>query len=206
MVIQMSSTAPHHSQRNPKRIRKEDIVAGVLSVVVAAPAVFAPSVAFAKVDRELVAAFAGNPVVSAAELDKQRGGFMLSNGAMVNFGMEIQQFVNNTLQNDVNMAFGVKNTFTVTQTTPSGTTTTTYNQLPANGLTFQTSAGGGATNEAVTVTNNAIQTITQNTQNNQALKTVTTVNISTQGFANVLHQASTNMQIINSIRTGGWRH
>lgn len=202
----MSNSVPRRSSRNPKRIRKCDIVAGVLSVAVAAPAVFAPSVAFAKVDRELLAAFAGNPVVSAAELDKQRGGFLLSNGAMVNIGMEVQQFVNNTLQNDVKMTESIINHLTVSQTTPSGTTTQVLSQLPAGGLTFQTMSGGGATNEAVTVTNNAIQTITQNSQNNLALKTVTTLNISTQGLANVLHQASTNFQIINSIRMNGWHH
>lgn len=204
----MSNSVSLSSTRDAKRIGRGDVVACVLSVAIAAPAVFAPSVAFAKVDRELLAAFAGNPVVSAAELDKQRGGFLLSNGAMVNIGMEVQQFVNNTLQNDVTMTESIINHLTVSQTTPSGTTTQVLSQLPPGGLTFQTSTSstGGATNQAVTVTNNAIQTITQNSQSNQALKTITTLNISTQGLANVLHQASTNFQIINSIRMNGWHH
>ncbi len=197
-------TGLHGSPQRRQRVSAGEVAVGI--VAVAAPLVLAPSIAFAKMDRQMLAAFAGAPVVSAAELDKQRGGFMLPNGALVNFGMEIQEFVNNTLKNDVKVDFSVQNHFTVTQTQGTTTTTTTYSQLPNGGLSFQTPSNGGLTQQTVNIANNTIQTLVQNSANNQALKTVTTVNVSTQGLAQTLQQLSTNAQIMNTIHMNSWMH
>src|SRR5690348_17382410 len=77
--------------RKPASSKAKDIAALVFSVALAgaaAPALLAPSVAYAKADKPLLTAFAGDEVVSATELDKQRGGFVLPTGGLVNFRSE----------------------------------------------------------------------------------------------------------------------
>lgn len=194
--------------RHPGRTRTRETVASVfaLGAAIAVPLILTPSIAFANVDQQFSSAFAGAPVVSAAELARQRGGFMLPSGLMVNFGMEVQQFVNNTLTNDVKADFSAQNHFTVTQTHGDTTTMQTYTQLPPGGLSFPTTSNGGLTQQTVNIVNNTIQSLVQNSANGQSLKTVTTVNIATQGLANLLHQAGTNSQVMNAIHMSSWMH
>jgi hypothetical protein len=179
-----------------------DVVSlALISTLAMVPVILVPSAAFAKVDRQLLAAFAGDPVVSTSELDKQRGGFFLPNGGLVNFGLEIQQFVDNTLQNALTVN-QVANHFTVT----TGGTTTDLTQLPANGFTATTVTNNGATKLVTTILNGAIHTLAQNTANSQTIQTVTTLNIATQGFQSALHNVTTTAQILNTIQMNSWIH
>jgi hypothetical protein len=167
------------------------------------PVVLAPSTAYARVDRQLLAAFAGAPVLSANELDHQRGGFYLPNGALVNFGLEVQQFVDHTLTNDVKVDFdSVRHTFNVNQLTGDSTQLTS---IPG-GFEATTDFNNHTTHLSTTVVNGAIQNVIQNTANNQNLQTVTTLNISTQGFQNALHHITITSQILNTIHTNSWIH
>jgi hypothetical protein len=145
-------------------------------------------------------AFNDAKVLTSSELDKVRGGFDAGGGVFVQIGFEIDQFANNVLQNQVSVSpitiqgnKVITNTFTVTQTTPSGgTTTTTSAQIP---ITVQTNLnpvqGVPATVLAVTVNNGSIQSLVQNQANNQTLSTVTTVNITTQGLLNAIQNVET---------------
>lgn len=153
---------------------------------------------------ERLTAFDAQPVVSKAELAKLRGGFSLGNGVTINFGLQIQQFVNDLTAplNQVNINL-VKNNFTVTQTT--GGTTTTLPSVP-NVITPNGPINNGATNLAVALSNSGIQSLIQNSANNQALAQTTTLNISTQGLANVLHQMAGNSQMIQTIQMNSGIH
>jgi hypothetical protein len=153
---------------------------------------------------ERLTAFDAQPVLSKAELAKLRGGFALGNGVTVNFGLQIQQFVNDmtTPLNQVNINL-VKNNFTVTQT--AGGTTTTLPSIP-NVITPNGPINNGATNLAVTLANSGIQSVIQNSANNQALVQTTTLNISTQGLANTLHQIAGNNQMIQMIQMNSGMH
>lgn len=172
--------------RKPASSKAKDIAALVFSVALAgaaAPALLAPSVAYAKADKPLLMAFAGDEVVSATELDKQRGGFVLPTGGLVNFGLEIQDMVNGTIVQTFNAA-----------------------NLPAGGVNVTSTANGGLTKFDTTIANGVIATVVQNGANNQALQTVTTLNISTQGFQTALHTVTQTAQILNTIRTNVWMH
>ncbi|MGH7015298.1 MAG: hypothetical protein ACREEL_14310 [Stellaceae bacterium] len=187
------------------------IVGSVALAVVTAPMIFVPATAFAKMDPQLLAALAGAPPLTASQLNKQRGGFYLPNGALVNFGLEVQQIVNHTVMNDLTVDMETRNHFTVTQTqtTPTGGTTTTTSELtslPNNGFTANTITNNGQTKLTTTVTNGAIQTLVQNTVNNQAIQTVTTLNVSTQGFQSAVHNVATTAQIFNTIQMNSWMH
>jgi hypothetical protein len=146
-------------------------------------------------------------VLSAAELDKLRGGFDLGNGITVNLGLQVQQFVNSLLTpvNQVNVS--VTNKLTVTQTTngPNGPTTTTLPSIPST-ITPIGPINNGATNLAVTLANSGITSTIQNSANNQALTQITTLNISTQGLVNVLHQMAGNSQMIQMIQMNSGIH
>lgn len=156
-----------------------------------------PAVAQARtaIGAEVLTAFSQDPVVSKAELDRQRGGFYLPNGVMISLGVEIQQFVNNQRYNDV--TYSVNNNFSVTQTTAQGTTTYTQTLLGGTINTVSTSAGtttvqvsptgsAGLTTLAASFGNGSIQSVIQNSANGIALKSITTVNLTTQGLANSL--------------------
>jgi len=151
-------------------------------------------------------AFDSDPVVGKAELSKLRGGFNLGNGAVVNFGLQVQQFVNDAIKpvNDVQIML-VQNKFTVTQTTGGKTTTTDLAALPQ---TFSPSGpiNNGATQLAVTITNQAVKSLIQNAANNQALTSITTLNVQTQGLVNMLHQAAANGQLVQTLQMNGWTH
>ena len=203
----MEQTARHSQLRSKLAGRREvsAIVLGAVLVGVGAPMVIAPSTAFAKETREMLVAFADEPVLSTAELDKQRGGFFLPNGAMVNFGVEVQQFIDNTLQNALSVS-GIQNNFTVTQTTPSGTTTENISQLPSNGFSITTTGNGGQTKLVTNITNGTIQTLVQNGASNHSIQTVTTINVATQGFQQAVQQVTTNFQIMNTIHMNNWTH
>lgn len=236
-------------------------------------------------------AFNSDPALTRAELDRLRGGFFLSNGNMINFGVSVQQYVNNQLANSVSLK--VDNNFTLTQTGPSGTTSvfstpqggiksmsftpsklgsmtgsftppsggnppSTPNNLPNNfsggtggmtntnntphlgaptftppvsntnlvttntqtpnvimnsgptsititpsalNATLSAVANGGLTNLGVTVNNGAIQSVIQNAANNQAFQSVTTLNLTTQGFASTLHNVVTMSNIAGVIQS-----
>lgn len=166
--------------------KAKDIAAVALSValaVAAVPALLAPSVAYAKADKQLLTAFAGDEVVTASELDRQRGGFVLPTGGLVNFGLEIQDMVNGTIVQTFNAA-----------------------NLPAGGINVTSTANGGLTKFDTTITNGVISSVVQNGANNQAIQTVTTLNISTQGFQTALHTVTQTAQILNTIRTNVWMH
>src|SRR5690348_1912385 len=203
----MEQTARHSQLRSKLAGRREvsAIVLGAVLVGVGAPMVIAPSTAFAKETREMLVAFADEPVLSTAELDKQRGGFFLPNGAMVNFGVEVQQFIDNTLQNALSVS-GIQNNFTVTQTTPSGTTTENISQLPSNGFSITTTGNGGQTKLVTNITNGTIQTLVQNGASNHSIQTVTTINVATQGFQQAVQKVTTNFQIMNTIHMNNWTH
>lgn len=203
----MEQTARRSYLRSKRTGRMEvsAVVLGAVLVGVGAPIVIAPSIAFAKESREMLVAFADEPVLSATELDKQRGGFFLPNGAMVNFGVEVQQFIDNTLQNALSVS-GIQNNFTVTQTTPSGTTTENISQLPANGFSVTTTGNGGQTKLVTNITNGAIQTLVQNAASDHSIQTVTTINVATQGFQKALQNVTTNFQIMNTIHMNNWTH
>lgn len=203
----MEQTARRSYLRSKRTGRMEvsAVVLGAVLVGVGAPMVIAPSTAFAKETREMLVAFADEPVLSTAELDKQRGGFFLPNGAMVNFGVEVQQFIDNTLQNALSVS-GIQNNFTVTQTTPSGTTTENISQLPANGFSVTTTGNGGQTKLVTNITNGAIQTLVQNSASDHSIQTVTTINVATQGFQKALQNVTTNFQIMNTIHMNNWTH
>jgi hypothetical protein len=151
-------------------------------------------------------AFDAQPVLSKAELAKLRGGFALGGGLVVNFGLEIQQFVNDMTKpiNDVNISL-VQNNFTVTQTTGGTTTTSNLTGLPQ---TFSPAGviNNGATQLAVTVSNQAIKSIVQNSANNQALTSVVTLNVTTQGLMNKLQQTAGANQLIQLMQTNSWTH
>lgn len=155
-------------------------------------------------------AFDHDPVVAAAELANLRGGFMMPNGVTIRFGFEIQQLANNVVQNDVAvgpvvLANGVlQQHLNITQTTPGGTQTTQLSQLPNGGFSFPVVLNSGLTNLNVTIRNGSVQTIIQNAANNQALQSVTTVNLSTQGFAHLLHSTMSTAQILNVVRNSTW--
>ncbi|MGH6976418.1 MAG: hypothetical protein ACREED_05260 [Stellaceae bacterium] len=203
----MEQTA-RRSQLRSKRTGRMEVSAVVLGAVLVgagAPIMTVPSTAFAKETREMLVAFADEHVLSAAELDKQRGGFFLPNGAMVNFGVEVQQFIDNTLQNALSVS-GIQNNFTVTQTTPSGTTTENISQLPSNGFSVTTVGNNGETKLVTNITNGAIQNLVQNGASNHSIQTVTTINVSTQGFQKALQTVTTNFQIMNTIRMNNWTH
>lgn len=157
---------------------------------------------------ELLTAFDHDPVVSTAELGKLRGGFELPGGALIQFGFQMQQYVNHVLQDTVStspITIGggvVQPSFSVTQTVNGVTVTKPYNQLPPGGLQFQTPTPGGQV--SVNINNGSIQTLIQNSANNQALQSVTTINIATQGLVNVLHSAMSTAQIMNTIQTNSW--
>lgn len=190
------------------RARRSGVSAVVLGAVLAgvvAPIAVAPSTAFAKEARETLVAFAGEHVLTTAELDKQRGGFFLPNGAMVNFGVEVQQFIDNTLQSALSVS-GIQNNFTVTQTQGGTTTTSNVSQLPANGFSVTTNANDGDTKLVTNIVNGSVQTLVQNGASNHSIQTVTTINVSTQGFQKALQNATTNFQILNTIRMNGLLH
>jgi hypothetical protein len=156
---------------------------------------------------ERLVAFDSQPVLTADELAMLRGGFDLGNGISVNFGLEIQQFVNNMLTpvNQVNLDL-LKNNFTVTQTTGGKTTTSTLTSLPQ---TFAPAGAvnNGATQLAITVSNQAIQSIIQNSANNTAISSVATLNVSTEGLVNVLRQSVGTSQMIQMMQmNSAWTH
>lgn len=157
---------------------------------------------------ELLTAFDHDQVVSAAELSKLRGGFELPSGALIQFGFQMQQFVNHTLQETVStgpITIGngaIQPTFSVTQTVNGIAQTQTYDHLPPGGINFPTSFPGG--NISVNINNGSVQTLIQNSDNNQTLQSVTTINIATQGLVNILHSAMSTAQIIHTIQTNNW--
>lgn len=154
--------------------------------------------------------FDHDPVVSADELAQLRGGFVMPNGLLVRFGFEIQQIANDVVQNAVSvgpvtLANGVvQQNFTVTQTTPGGTQTMQLTQIPSGGFKFPTALNNGLTNLSVTINNQSVQSVIQNQANNQALRTVTTVNLSTQGLLSALQSTMRTAQILNSIHNNNW--
>jgi hypothetical protein len=154
-----------------------------------------------------VTEFDNQPVLSAAELDKLRGGFDLGNGITVNLGLQVQQFVNSLLTPVNQLNVSVTNKLTVTQTTngPNGPTTTTLPSIPST-ITPIGPINNGATNLAVTLANSGITSTIQNSANNQALTQITTLNISTQGLVNVLHQMAGNSQMIQMIQMNSGIH
>jgi hypothetical protein len=154
---------------------------------------------------ERLTAFDAQPIVPKEELAKLRGGFNVGNGITVNFGLQVQQFVNDLLTpvNQVNIDL-VKNNFTVTQTV--GGTTTALPSIPKvitpNGL-----INNGLSNLAVTLANSGIQSVITNSANNTALAQVTTLNVSTEGLANALRQAAGNNSLIQTIQmNSGFTH
>jgi hypothetical protein len=240
-------------------------------------------------------AFNSDPVLTRAELDRLRGGFLLSNGTMINFGISVSQYVNNQLANSISLK--VDNNFTLTQTGTNGTTsvfstpqgaihslsftpsqsgpvtasftppsggnspptpnglsgnlngltnspntnntphlgTTTFTPTVSNtnvvttntqasnitltsgptsisitpsGLTATLAAvaNGGLTNLGVTINNGAIQSVIQNSANNQALTSVTTLNLTTQGLASTLHTAVMMNNIVGIIQSNALMH
>jgi hypothetical protein len=175
-----------------------------LSVAAALIAFGAPAPARAA-DRLM--AFDSQPVLTADQLALLRGGFDLGNGVSINFGLEIQQFVNDMLTpvNQVNLDL-LKNNFTVTQTTGGKTTTSTLTSLPQT-FTPTGPINNGATQLAVTITSQAIQSIVQNAANNQALTSVATLNVSTEGLLNVLRQTVGTNQMIQMMQmNSAWTH
>jgi hypothetical protein len=87
----------------------------------------------------------------------------------------------------------VSNTNVVTTNTQAsnirlntGTTSLTITPSALN-ATLSAVANGGLTNLGVTINNGAIQSVIQNAANNQAFQSVTTLNLTTQGFASTLH-------------------
>ncbi len=144
--------------------------------------------------------------LSAADLESQRGGFRLANGARINFGVEIQQLVNNTLQNEVQISSHAQNHFTVTQNQNGQTTTTNLSQLPNNGIVAQTQANNGLTNLAVTVSNGSLQSLVQNAANNTSVQVATTVNIDTQGLSGILHAGMTGVQLSQLLQANQFIH
>jgi hypothetical protein len=247
-------------------------------------------------------AFNSDPALTRDELDQLRGGFFLPNGNMINFGISVQQYVNNQLANSVSLK--VNNNFTLTQTSPSGTTsffttpqggmnsvsftpskfgTTTgtfnpgsptsnpisppstptnspsvpntltntqtpiqnSNNTPHLGTTFTPGVGttnlvttntqtpsttmntsptsitftpsglnatltavanGGLTNLGITVNNGAIQSVIQNSANNQVLQSVMTLNLTTQGLASTLHNVVMMNNIAGIIQSNALMH
>lgn len=159
---------------------------------------------------EILNVFHRTNVVSAAELARLRGGFMMPNGSLVQFGFKVQQFVNDTLKNvvtvgPVDLANGVvQNNFTVTQTTPSGTTTTHPTSLPAGGFTFPVTANDGKTNLTVNIGSSSVQTLIQNRADNLSLRSVTTVDVATQKLMPALNAAVAASQMIHTIQSNSW--
>jgi hypothetical protein len=160
-------------------------------------------------------AFDQDPRVGAADLDQQRGGFAMPHGVTVRFGFEIQQFANHVMHNDlkvspIEVANGVvQNHFTVSQTTPvagggTQTQTTILTQLPTGGFNAQATLNNGQTNLAVTLNNGSIETLVQNQANNQALQTISTVNLTTEGVAPLIHAAIAAARLIQTIHGNSW--
>jgi hypothetical protein len=168
-----------------------------------------------KAPNDVLSAFSGAKVLTASELGKVRGGFDAGGGVFVQIGFEVSQFANNVLQNQVSVSpinihgNSVTNTFTVTQTTAGGgTKITTLSQLPAGGLTALTNLNSNAQNVpqtvlSVTLNNGSIQSLIQNQANNQALSSITTVNIITQGLLNAIHNIGLIWQINQMVHQ--WR-
>lgn len=203
----MKITYRRPPQRNAKSVRGRSGVAAValgVGLAVAAPMVLAPSVAQAKMDGPIVVAFTGDHIMTASELNELRGGFYLPTGGFLNFGLEIQHFVNHVMDNDT-VINQVENHWTETQTTPTGTTTGPLTSFPTI-TTTTTNPKGGSTTVTTSLTSNAITTLVQNTANNVPIQTVTTVNVSTQGFQNALHNVGTAAQILNTIQLNSWMH
>jgi len=190
------------SRKRAFRMGVSVVALGAIAVGAAAPVVLAPLPAYAHEARELLAAFAGDKVLTATELDKERGGFYMPNGALVNFGMEIKHMVDGLVTNDIQVN-QVQNHFTMTT---NGGPPVEVTQLPANGFNVTTVANGGETKLVTNVNNGGIQTLVQNSANNQSVQTVTTVNVSTQGFQNAVQHVTTNFQIMNTIHMNTWNH
>ncbi|MGH7074255.1 MAG: hypothetical protein ACREFD_08660 [Stellaceae bacterium] len=144
--------------------------------------------------RELLA-LSGEPALTSAQLAKLRGGFYV-NGALFQIGFDVQQFVNNSLVNQVN--YNVQ----------SGTLTT--NNVATNGIsgpiTVTTTSNDGTTQLSVTVSNGAVQTVVQNTANNRALQTITTLNVATQGEAQNIRNFIIGRNLANIIQSNAWMH
>jgi hypothetical protein len=193
-------------QRSSKSARSRVGVSAIaLSVALGVtPMVLAPSVAQAQTTKPLVVAFAGEHTLTASELAKLRGGWYLPTGGFVNFGMEIQHFVNNVVDHDV-VVNQVDNHWTETDTTPTGTTTGPLTKWPTV-TTTTTDPHGGSTTVTTSLTSSAITTLVQNTANNLPIQTITTVNVSTQGFQNALHGVASTAQILNTIQMNSWMH
>jgi hypothetical protein len=157
-----------------------------------------PAVAYANaIGPGLLTEFNQDRVLSKGELDRQRGGFFLPNGAMVSLGVEIQQYVNNQLENQV--TYTVKNTFSVTQTTPQGTTIYTQPVTLAS-VVVPSLASTGTTTLTGQVLNGAVQSVIQNTANNTAIKSVTTVTLNTQGLASLFRNNMMAGNILSAIQ------
>jgi hypothetical protein len=184
---------------------KSALYRGMATLPVAAALLVLGAPAHARTTERLTS-FDSQPVVSKEELAKLRGGFSLGNGMVVNFGLQIQQFVNNMTKpvNDVNIQL-VQNNFTVTQTTGGKTTTSTLTSLPQ---TFAPAGviNNGATQLAVTVSTQAIQSIVQNSANNQALTSVATLNVSTEGLMTALQHSVGTSQLIQTMQMNSWTH
>jgi hypothetical protein len=67
--------------------------------------------------------------------------------------------------------------------------------------TLSAVANSGLTNLGVTINNGAIQSVIQNAANNQAFQSVTTLNLTTQGFASTLHNVATMSNIAGVIQS-----
>jgi hypothetical protein len=192
-------------QASAERSCKSALYRGMATLPVAATLLMLGSPAHARTT-ELLTSFDAQPVVSKEELAQLRGGFSLGNGMVVNFGLQIQQFVNDMTKplNDVNIQL-VHNNFTVTQTTGGKTTTSMLTSLPQ---TFVPAGvvNNGATQLAVTISTQAIQSIVQNSANNQALTSVATLNVSTQGVMTALQHAAGTNQLIQTMQMNSWTH
>ena len=192
-------------QGSAQRSCKSALYRGMATLPVAATLLMLGAPAHARTTERLTA-FDSQPVLSKEELAQLRGGFSLGNGMVVNFGLQIQQFVNDMTKplNDVNIQL-VQNNFTVTQTTGNKTTTSTLTSLPQ---TFVPAGvvNNGATQLAVTISTQAIQSIVQNSANNQALTSVATLNVSTQGVMTALQHAVGTNQMIQTMQMNSWAH
>jgi hypothetical protein len=108
--------------------------------------------AYARSGQEKLTGSLGGQALTPAQLDELRGGWINWNGALVEIGLNIKL---------------VNNGIVVVNTPLQNSLTQSFNS--------------GATNLSVTTSNGSIQTVIQNSANNQAIQSITTMDVVMHG-------------------------
>jgi hypothetical protein len=163
---------------------------------------------------ETLTAFNRDRVLTPAELDRLRGGFLLPNGGFIQFGFQTQQYVNGNLVNKAQLTpltllanGAVTNSFTVSHTTydSSGKPTTVTQPVGPNGFNFPVTVNNGQTTLSIASTGGgSVQSVIQNSANSQTVQSVTSIDVTTQGVLPSVQTLYTTAQVANAIQANLW--